>query len=152
VPQTLQRLVANSPRYSKNPSRQKSREIVLASGTVLLREWAERDHKVVVTAEGKFAYDGPPFRSLSAVTRCIVSFSAVTQQINSTASMGRLVINVLLSFAQFKPEVTGDRIPDKIAASKREGLWMGGGSHITGSSWWTKGNSSRSPRLRRRKG
>ena len=55
-----------------------------------------------------------------------VSFSAVTQQINSATSMGRLVLNVLLSFAQFEREVTGERIRDKIAASKRKGLWMGG--------------------------
>ncbi|RYU58141.1 recombinase family protein [Methylolobus aquaticus] len=55
-----------------------------------------------------------------------VSFSAVTQQINSATSMGRLMLNVLLSFAQFEREVTGERIRDKIAASKRKGLWMGG--------------------------
>jgi DNA invertase Pin-like site-specific DNA recombinase len=55
-----------------------------------------------------------------------VSFSAVTQQINSATSMGRLMLNVLLSFAQFEREVTSERIRDKIAASKRKGLWMGG--------------------------
>jgi site-specific DNA recombinase len=55
-----------------------------------------------------------------------VSFVAVTQQINSATSMGRLMLNVLLSFAQFEREVTGERIRDKIAASKRKGLWMGG--------------------------
>lgn len=55
-----------------------------------------------------------------------VSFSSVTQQINSATSMGRLMLNVLLSFAQFEREVTGERIRDKIAASKRKGLWMGG--------------------------
>ncbi|RYU61325.1 recombinase family protein [Methylolobus aquaticus] len=55
-----------------------------------------------------------------------VSFSAVTQQLNSATSMGRLMLNVLLSFAQFEREVTGERIRDKIAASKRKGLWMGG--------------------------
>lgn len=54
------------------------------------------------------------------------SFSSVTQQINSATSMGRLMLNVLLSFAQFEREVTGERIRDKIAASKRKGLWMGG--------------------------
>jgi DNA invertase Pin-like site-specific DNA recombinase len=55
-----------------------------------------------------------------------VSFVAVTQQFNTTSSMGRLTLNVLLSFAQFEREVTGERIRDKIAASKRKGLWMGG--------------------------
>ncbi|MFC7422090.1 recombinase family protein [Iodobacter arcticus] len=55
-----------------------------------------------------------------------VSFVSVTQQFNTTTSMGRLMLNVLLSFAQFEREVTGERIRDKIAASKRRGLWMGG--------------------------
>ena len=55
-----------------------------------------------------------------------VSLVAVTQQFNTTTSMGRLTLNVLLSFAQFEREVTGERIRDKIAASKRKGLWMGG--------------------------
>ena len=55
-----------------------------------------------------------------------VSFVAVTQQFNTTSSMGRLTLNVLLSFAQFEREVTGERIRDKIAASKRRGMWMGG--------------------------
>ena len=55
-----------------------------------------------------------------------VSFVSVTQQFNTTSSMGRLTLNVLLSFAQFEREVTGERIRDKIAASKRKGIWMGG--------------------------
>ena len=55
-----------------------------------------------------------------------VSFVAVTQQFNTTTSMGRLTLNVLLSFAQFEREVTGERIRDKIAASKQKGKWMGG--------------------------
>ncbi len=55
-----------------------------------------------------------------------VSFVSVTQQFNTTSSMGRLTLNMLLSFAQFEREVTGERIRDKIAASKRRGLWMGG--------------------------
>jgi DNA invertase Pin-like site-specific DNA recombinase len=54
------------------------------------------------------------------------SFVAVTQQFNTTTSMGRLTLNVLLSFAQFEREVIGERIRDKIAASKRKGIWMGG--------------------------
>lgn len=55
-----------------------------------------------------------------------VSFVSVTQQFNTTSSMGRLTLNVLLSFAQFEREVTGERIRDKIEASKKKGMWMGG--------------------------
>ena len=72
-------------------------------------------------------------RSLTDFARLIelfeargVSFVSVTQQFNTTTSMGRLMLNVLLSFAQFEREVTGERIRDKIAASKRKGIWMGG--------------------------
>jgi site-specific DNA recombinase len=72
-------------------------------------------------------------RSLSDFARMVeifdhhqISFVAVTQQFNTTTSMGRLTLNVLLSFAQFEREVTGERIRDKIAASKRKGMWMGG--------------------------
>ena len=59
-----------------------------------------------------------------------VSFVSVTQQFNTTTSMGRLTLNMLLSFAQFEREVTGERIRDKIAASKKKGLWMGGTTPI----------------------
>ncbi|MCZ6509523.1 MAG: recombinase family protein, partial [Alphaproteobacteria bacterium] len=55
-----------------------------------------------------------------------VSFVSVTQQFNTTTSMGRLTLNMLLSFAQFEREVTSERIRDKIAASKKKGMWMGG--------------------------
>src|SRR5438874_3947961 len=72
-------------------------------------------------------------RSLADFTRLIeifdrheVSLVSVTQQFNTTTSMGRLTLNVLLSFAQFEREVTGERIRDKIAASKQKGIWMGG--------------------------
>ncbi|MET0183603.1 MAG: recombinase family protein [Caulobacterales bacterium] len=72
-------------------------------------------------------------RSLADFARIIerleakqASFVSVTQSFNSTTSMGRLTLNVLLSFAQFEREVTGERIRDKIAASKAKGLWMGG--------------------------
>ena len=72
-------------------------------------------------------------RSLADFARLIelfdgygVSFVSVTQAFNTTSSMGRLTLNVLLSFAQFEREVTGERIRDKIAASKKKGLWMGG--------------------------
>jgi DNA invertase Pin-like site-specific DNA recombinase len=80
-----------------------------------------------------------------------VSFVSVTQQFNTTTSMGRLTLNVLLSFAQFEREVTAERIRDKIAASRRKGLWMGGPaksprsrqSHvrtITRNSWQNRGS------------
>ena len=72
-------------------------------------------------------------RSLSDFARMVelfdkrsVSFVSVTQAFNTTSSMGRLTLNVLLSFAQFEREVTGERIRDKIAASKARGIWMGG--------------------------
>jgi DNA invertase Pin-like site-specific DNA recombinase len=55
-----------------------------------------------------------------------VSFISITQSFNTTTSMGRLTLNMLLSFAQFEREVTGERIRDKIAASKKKGMWMGG--------------------------
>src|SRR5437660_11498265 len=55
-----------------------------------------------------------------------VSFVSATSQFNTTSSMGRLTLNILLSFAQFEREVTGERIRDKIAASKKKGMWMGG--------------------------
>ena len=55
-----------------------------------------------------------------------VTFVSVTQQFNTTTSMGRLTLNILLSFAQFEREVIGERIRDKFAASKRKGMWMGG--------------------------
>jgi len=63
---------------------------------------------------------------IEAFDTCGISFVSVTQQFNTTSSMGRLTLNVLLSFAQFEREVTGERIRDKIAASKRKGMWMGG--------------------------
>ena len=72
-------------------------------------------------------------RSLTDFARIIevfdrkgVSFVSITQAFNTTTSMGRLTLNVLLSFAQFEREVTGERIRDKIAASKKKGMWMGG--------------------------
>ena len=60
----------------------------------------------------------------------VVSFVSVTQQFNTTSSMGRLTLNVLLSFAQFEREVTGERIRDKIAAYKAKGMWIGGTAPI----------------------
>jgi DNA invertase Pin-like site-specific DNA recombinase len=58
--------------------------------------------------------------------RCGVSFISITQQFNTTTSMGRLTLNILLSFAQFERELIGERVRDKIAASKKKGIWMGG--------------------------
>lgn len=65
-------------------------------------------------------------RIVETFDRHQVSFVSVTQAFNTTTSMGRLTLNVLLSFAQFEREVTGERIRDKIAASKKKGMWMGG--------------------------
>ena len=56
----------------------------------------------------------------------MTSFVAVTQQFNTTTSMGRLTLNVLLLFAEFERELAGERIRDKFAASRRKGMWMGG--------------------------
>ena len=65
-------------------------------------------------------------RIVEALEAMSVSFVSVTQQFNTANSMGRLTLNVLLSFAQFEREVTAERIRDKIAASKKKGMWMGG--------------------------
>ena len=65
-------------------------------------------------------------RLVELFERRSVTFVSVTQSFNTTTSMGRLVLNVLLSFAQFEREITGERIRDKIAASRKKGLWMGG--------------------------
>jgi site-specific DNA recombinase len=74
-----------------------------------------------------------PTRSLADFAKLVelfdqhaVSFVSVTQSFNTTSSMGRLTLNVLLSFAQFGREVIGERVRDKIAASKRKGIWVGG--------------------------
>ena len=74
-----------------------------------------------------------PTRSLADFAKLVemfdahsVSFISVTQAFNTTTSMGRLTLNMLLSFAQFEREITGERIRDKVAASKRKGIWMGG--------------------------
>jgi site-specific DNA recombinase len=89
-----------------------------------------------------------PTRSLADFAKLVelfdqhaVSFVSVTQSFNTTSSMGRLTLNVLLSFAQFEREVIGERVRDKIAGSKRKGIWVGGPSHSATSvsarsSWW----------------
>jgi DNA invertase Pin-like site-specific DNA recombinase len=65
-------------------------------------------------------------RLVEAFDRRAVTFVSVTQSFNTTTSMGRLTLNILLSFAQFEREVIGERVRDKIAASRRKGMWMGG--------------------------
>ena len=74
----------------------------------------------------------------------------MTQQFNTATSMGRLTLNVLFSFAQFEREVTGERIRDKVAASKRKGLWMGGTGR-SATTCVTASSSSTRPRPRRRR-
>ena len=70
---------------------------------------------------------------------CGVSFVSVTQQFNTTTSMGRLTLNILLSFAQFEREVAGERIRDKVAASKRKGMWIGR-LNTSLATMWNNGN------------
>src|SRR5438034_11696250 len=65
-------------------------------------------------------------RLVEVFDRNSVTFVSVTQSFNTTDSMGRLTLNILLSFAQFERELTGERIRDKFAASRKRGLWMGG--------------------------
>jgi site-specific DNA recombinase len=79
------------------------------------------------------AHSPAPRRSLADFAKLIelfdahgVSFVSVTQSFNTSSSMGRLTLNVLLSFAQFERELIGERVRDKIAASKRKGIWVGG--------------------------
>lgn len=88
---------------------------------------AKRIDVIVVYKIDRLTRSLPDFAKLVEVfDRNGVSFVSVTQQFNTTTSMGRLMLNVLLSFAQFEREVTGERIRDKIAASKAKGMWMGG--------------------------
>ena len=88
---------------------------------------ARRVHIVVVYKVDRLTRSLADFAKLVELfDEHVVSFVSVTQQFNTTSSMGRLTLNVLLSFAQFEREVTGERIRDKIAASKKKGMWMGG--------------------------
>ncbi|WP_243457504.1 recombinase family protein [Ottowia testudinis] len=88
---------------------------------------AKKIDTVVVYKIDRLTRSLPDFAKLVEVfDRNGVSFVSVTQQFNTTTSMGRLTLNILLSFAQFEREVTGERIRDKIAASKAKGMWMGG--------------------------
>src|SRR5215510_6336743 len=88
---------------------------------------AERIDVVVVYKVDRLTRSLDDFAKIVEVfDRHAVSFVSVTQQFNTTSSMGRLTLNMLLSFAQFEREVTGERIRDKISASKKKGMWMGG--------------------------
>jgi site-specific DNA recombinase len=88
---------------------------------------SERVDVIVVYKIDRLTRSLPDFaRMVEIFDRHGVSFVSVTQAFNTTTSMGRLTLNVLLSFAQFEREVTGERIRDKIAASKARGMWMGG--------------------------
>ncbi len=98
-----------------------------ALGTLLADIRAGRVDVVVVYKVDRLTRSLSDFAKLVEVFEAhAVSFVSVTQQFNTTTSMGRLMLNVLLSFAQFEREVTGERIRDKIAASKKKGMWMGG--------------------------
>jgi len=94
----------------------------------LLRDIADRKIDVVVVYKiDRLTRSLTDFAKIVDVfDAATVSFVSVTQQFNTTTSMGRLTLNVLLSFAQFEREVTAERIRDKIAASKAKGMWMGG--------------------------
>lgn len=87
---------------------------------------AGRVDVVVVYKIDRLTRSLPDFARVERFDAREVSFVSVTQSFNTTSSMGRLTLNVLLSFAQFEREVTGERIRDKIAASKARGMWMGG--------------------------
>jgi DNA invertase Pin-like site-specific DNA recombinase len=88
---------------------------------------AGRLHVIVVYKVDRLTRSLADFAKIVEVLdKAGASFVSVTQSFNTTTSMGRLTLNVLLSFAQFEREVTGERIRDKIAASKRKGMWMGG--------------------------
>jgi DNA invertase Pin-like site-specific DNA recombinase len=88
---------------------------------------ASRVDLVVVYKVDRLTRSLPDFAKIvEAFDAQSVSFVSITQQFNTTTSMGRLTLNMLLSFAQFEREVTAERIRDKIAASKRKGMWMGG--------------------------
>jgi hypothetical protein len=106
----------------------KRQEFVCASGEMSSAQFTDflketLGHCARHSADGSISYVFMDWRHIGASG---VSFVSVTQAFNTTSSMGRLTLNVLLSFAQFEREVTGERIRDKIAASKKKGLWMGG--------------------------
>jgi DNA invertase Pin-like site-specific DNA recombinase len=89
-----------------------------------------REHKIDVVVVYKVDRLTRPLANFAKLVELFeahgVSFVSVTRQFNTTTSMGRLTLNVLLSFAQFEWEVAGERIRNKFAASRRKGMWMGG--------------------------
>src|SRR5207248_7777316 len=88
---------------------------------------AGRVNTIVVYKIDRLTRSLPDFAKIVEILDATgASFVSVTQQFNTTTSMGRLTLNILLSFAQFEREVIGERIRDKIAASKKKGMWMGG--------------------------
>lgn len=109
----------------------------LKPGTRLVRSWNGRTIDVLVTPDG-YGHDRRTYRSLSHIAREVTGtswsgprffglpFVSITQAFNTTTSMGRLTLNVLLSFAQFEGEVISERVRDKMAASRKKGMWMGG--------------------------
>jgi DNA invertase Pin-like site-specific DNA recombinase len=97
------------------------------SGSLLADVGARRIDVIVVYKVDRLTRSLADFAKLvEMIDKHGLSFVSVTQSFNTTTSMGRLTLNVLLSFAQFEREVTGERIRDKIAASKKKGMWMGG--------------------------
>ena len=94
----------------------------------LLRDVREGNiDAVVVYKIDRISRSLSDFTELNALfAECGVSLISVTQQIDTSTSMGRMIVNLLMSFAQFEREMTSDRIRDKFAASRRKGLWMGG--------------------------
>jgi DNA invertase Pin-like site-specific DNA recombinase len=106
------------------------------SGGTMERQWTQQlladvradkvDVVVVYKVDRLSRFLGDFAQIINLFDKYDVSFVSVTQQFNTTSSMGRLTLNILLSFAQFEREVTGERIRDKIALSKKKGIWMGG--------------------------
>jgi site-specific DNA recombinase len=95
--------------------------------TLLVAVAAKRIDVIVVYKVDRLTRSLADFAKLvEAFDAAGVSFISITQSFNTTTSMGRLTLNMLLSFAQFEREVTGERIRDKIAASKKKGIWVGG--------------------------
>ena len=115
------------PRLRARPSAESPGESrpQLAPGAKLTRVYQGR--KVTATVlENGFEFEGERYASLSAVARAATSFVSVTQQLNSSSPMGRLTLNVLLSFAQFERKIISERTRDKVCAARRKGKWIGG--------------------------
>ena len=93
----------------------------------LKKQWRALIDVAVICKIGRLSRSLMDFSKLVEVFgRNEVTFVSVTQSFNTTTSMGRLTLNILFSFAQFEREVTGERIRDKVTASRKRGIWMGG--------------------------